>query len=112
MEINKPDDVRDVSHLGLNLAEAKQLLAKLQQEIVAAQAKTHAVVRPACLCGSGVRHVKDYREHAIATLFGRVTVRLPDSVVPHVVRSRSASTGPRIADRPLNWSGFRPTSRR
>jgi hypothetical protein len=77
MEINKPDNLRDVAHLGLNLAEAKQLLAKLQQEIVAAQAKTHAVVRPDCPCGSGVRHMKDYREHAVATLFGRVTVRLP-----------------------------------
>jgi hypothetical protein len=77
MEINKPDDLRDIAHLGLNLAEAKLLLANLQQEIVAAQAKTHAVVRPDCLCGSGVRHVKDYRQHAVATLFGRVTVRLP-----------------------------------
>ena len=77
MEINKPDDLRDIAHLGLNLAEAKLLLANLQQEIVAAQAKTHAVVRPDCLCGSGVRHVKDYREHAVATLFGRVMVRLP-----------------------------------
>jgi hypothetical protein len=77
MEINKPDNLRDVAHLGLNLAEAKQLLANLQQEIVAAQAKTHAVVRPDCPCGSGVRHVKDYREHSVATLFGRVTVRLP-----------------------------------
>jgi hypothetical protein len=77
MEINKPDNLRDVAHLGLTLAEAKQLLAKLQQEIVAAQAKTHAVVRPDCPCGGGVRHVKDYREHAVATLFGRATVRLP-----------------------------------
>ena len=77
MEINKPDDLRDIAHLGLNLAEAKLLLANLQQEIVAAQAKTHAVVRPDCRCGSGVRHVKDYREHAVSTLFGRVMVRLP-----------------------------------
>jgi hypothetical protein len=77
MEIDKPDDLRDVAHLGLSLAEAKQLLANLQQEIVAAQARTHAVHRPDCPCGSGVRHVKDYREHAIATLFGQVMVRLP-----------------------------------
>ena len=77
MEINQPDDLRDVAQLGLNLAEAKQLLASLQQEIVAAQARTHAVVRPDCPCGSGARHVTDYREHAVATLFGRVTVRLP-----------------------------------
>jgi hypothetical protein len=77
MEINKPDNLRDVAHLGLSLTEAKQLLANLQQEIVAAQARTHAVLRPDCPCGGGVRHVKDYREHAIATLFGQVMVRLP-----------------------------------
>jgi hypothetical protein len=77
MEINKPDDLRDIAYVGLSLAEAKQLPANLQQEIVAAQARTHAVLRPDCSCGSGVRHVKDYREHAVATLFGRVTVRLP-----------------------------------
>jgi hypothetical protein len=34
MEINKPDDLRDIADLGLSLAEAKQLLANLQQEIV------------------------------------------------------------------------------
>lgn len=77
MEINKPDDLRDIAHLGLSLAEAKQLLANLQQEIVAAQARAHAVLRPDCPCGTGARHVKDYREHVIATLFGQVTVRLP-----------------------------------
>jgi hypothetical protein len=77
MEINKPDDLGDIANLGLSLAEAKRLLASLQQEIVAAQAKTHAVRRPDCRCGSGVCHVKDYRDHMIATLFGQVTVRLP-----------------------------------
>jgi len=77
MEIDRPDDLGDVANLGLTLSEAKQLLAALQQEIVAAQARTHAVLRPNCPCGRGVRHVKDYREHAIATLFGQVMVRLP-----------------------------------
>jgi hypothetical protein len=77
METNKPDNLGDVAHLGLTLAEAKQLLANLQQEIVAAQARTHAVLPPDCPCGSGVCHVKDHREHAVATLFGRATVRLP-----------------------------------
>ena len=77
MEIDRPDDLRDIANLGLTLAEAKLLLAALQQEIVAAQARTHAVLRPYCPCGGGVRHVKDYRKHPIATLFGQVTVRLP-----------------------------------
>ena len=53
------------------------LLAGVQREIVAAQARAHAVRRPDCRCGGGVCRVKDYRDHAIATLFGQVTVRLP-----------------------------------
>ena len=73
MEINRPGDL---AGLGLTLAEAKRLPASLQQEIVAAQARTHAVLRPHCPCGRGARHVKDYREHVIATLFGQLTVRL------------------------------------
>src|ERR1700676_1023694 len=77
MEINRPDDLRDIATLGLTLSEAKQLLSVLQREIVAAQAGTHAALRPDCPCGRGVRHVKDYREHSIATLFGQVVVRLP-----------------------------------
>lgn len=44
--INRPDDLGDIANLGLTLAEGKLLLAGLQQEIVAAQAKGHAVRRP------------------------------------------------------------------
>jgi hypothetical protein len=43
MKINRPDDFSDIANLGLTLAEGKLLLAGLQQEIVAAQAKGHAV---------------------------------------------------------------------
>ena len=78
MEIDRPGDLRDIAALGLTLSEAKQLLAVLQREIVAAQVRDHAARRPDLLrCGRGVRHVKDYREHVIATLFGQVMVRLP-----------------------------------
>jgi hypothetical protein len=77
MKINKPDDLSDIADLGLSLAEAKLLLAGVQRDIVAAQARAHAVRRPKCRCGGGVCHVKDYRDHAIATLFGQATVRLP-----------------------------------
>ncbi len=77
MEIRKPDDLVDVANLGLTLAEAKRLLAGVQREIVAAQAGIHAVRRPDCSCCGGVCRVKDHRDHAVATLFGEVTVRLP-----------------------------------
>jgi hypothetical protein len=77
MEISRPDSLDDIAGLGLTLDEGKQLLAGLQQEIVAAQARGHAARRPACRsCGTACR-VKDHRQHAVATLFGQVTVRLP-----------------------------------
>jgi hypothetical protein len=75
--ITRPDDLVEIAHLGLSLAEGKRLLAALQQEIVAAQARSHAVRRPNCRSCGAVCRVKDYRDHAIATLFGQVRVRLP-----------------------------------
>jgi hypothetical protein len=75
--ITRPDDLVEIANLGLTLAEGKLLLAGLQQQIVAVQARDHAVRRPDCRhCGEACR-VKDYRDHAIATLFGQVRVRLP-----------------------------------
>src|SRR5438309_1261542 len=77
MEISRPNDLRDIANLGLTLTEAKQLAARVQQAMVAAQARDHAVLRPDCSsCGERF-HVKDWRLHQIATLFGRATVRLP-----------------------------------
>ena len=77
MEISKPDDLGDLANVGLTLTEAKQLLAQAQREISAAQAREHAVRRPVCPCRDGICRVKDYRDHAVATLFGQVTLRLP-----------------------------------
>jgi hypothetical protein len=52
-------------------------LARVQQAVVAAQANDHAALRPDCSsCGGGC-HVKDWRLHQVATLFGTVAVRLP-----------------------------------
>jgi hypothetical protein len=77
MTINRPDDLRDIANLGLTLDQGKLLLAGLQQQIVAEQAKEHAVRRPDCRSCGCVCRVKDYRDHTVATLFGQVTVRLP-----------------------------------
>jgi hypothetical protein len=77
MRITRPDDLGDLGDLGLTLAEGKLLLAGIQQEIVAAQARVHAVRRPDCRGCGDVCWVKDYRRHGVATLFGQVTVRLP-----------------------------------
>ncbi|MDO9712612.1 ISKra4 family transposase [Paracraurococcus lichenis] len=77
MQIARPGDLTDLASLGLTLAEGKQLLAGVQQDIVASQARVHALRRPACRGCGDVCRVKDYRQHAMATLFGQVTVRLP-----------------------------------
>ncbi len=77
MEIRRPDDLVDIANLGLTLSEAKLLLAGVQQEIVAAQARSHAVRQPGCARCGDVCRVKDYREHEVSTLFGPVTLRLP-----------------------------------
>jgi hypothetical protein len=77
MEISRPDGLGDLANLGLTLAEAKQLLARVQQDVVAAQADNQAMFRPDCQsCGGGC-HVKDWQPHRIATLFGEVRARLP-----------------------------------
>jgi hypothetical protein len=56
------------------------VLAGVQREIVAAQARVHAARRPVCRsCGTAC-WVKDYRQHAVATLFGQVAVRLPGTI--------------------------------
>jgi len=39
MEIYRPDNLVDIANLGPTLAKAKRLLARVQQEIVAAQAR-------------------------------------------------------------------------
>ena len=77
MEIGRSGDLGDIADLGLTLAESKQLLAGVQREFATAQARDHAARRPVCPCRQGVCTVKDYRDHAIATLFGQVTIRLP-----------------------------------
>jgi hypothetical protein len=77
MEINRPDGLGDIANLGLTLAEAKQLLAQFQQAFVAAQARQHAMFRPDCRSCRGRCHVKDWRPHRVATLFGEVGVKLP-----------------------------------
>ena len=62
-QMARPGDLTDLASLGLSMAEGKQLLAGLQQGIVAAQARVHAARRPECRsCGTACR-LKDYRRH-------------------------------------------------
>ncbi len=72
LELRRPSDLGDIASLGLTLSEAKQLLARVQQAVVAAQARDHASLRPECSnCGARC-HVKDWQPRQVATLFGTV----------------------------------------
>jgi len=42
MAIDRPGDLGDIADLGLTLAQGKQLVALVQQEIVTAQSRDHA----------------------------------------------------------------------
>jgi hypothetical protein len=77
MAIDCPGDLSDIADLGLTLVQGKRLVALVQQEIVTAQSRDHAVRRPDCRTCTIPCHVKDYRPHQIATLFGQVMLRLP-----------------------------------
>ena len=112
LKINRPDDLGDIANLGLILAEGKLLLAGLQQEIVAAQAKGHAVRRPDRRNCGKVCRVKDYRDHGVAMLFGQVTVRCGFLAfgVPGAAATKPAMVGHRIAARRLSWISFRRIS--
>jgi hypothetical protein len=94
MEISRPNDLRDIASLGLTLPEAKQLLARVQQAVVAAQARDHAGLRPECAACGGRCHVKDRRPHRIATVFGGVTVRLRRFLCSGCGRSETATSWP------------------
>ena len=94
MEISRPNDLRDIASLGLTLPEAKQLLARVQQAVVAAQARDHAGLRPECAACGGRCHAKDWRPHRIATLFGGVTVRLRRFLRSGCGRSETATSRP------------------
>ena len=63
--------------LGLRLADAQAILARLQTELVASQVGQLSQRNAACRrCGTRLR-IKDYRARRLDTLFGRVTLRLP-----------------------------------
>jgi hypothetical protein len=77
MDIVRPDELGDIADLGLTLAEAKLLQARVQQGVAAAQARGPR--RPAAelsflrrsMPSEGLSGPSD------SALFGRVTVRLP-----------------------------------
>jgi hypothetical protein len=94
LEIGRPDTLHDIADLGLRLPEAKQLLARVQRALVAAQARDHAAIRPDCSSCGGRCQVKDWRSHQIATPFGGVVLRLPRFRCPGCGRGETGTRWP------------------
>src|ERR1700685_4286365 len=71
MEICRPEGLVDIANLGLTLPEAKQVLASVQRAVVSGQVNSHGPQRPCCRSCAGKCHLKDWRGHRHATLFGK-----------------------------------------
>lgn len=75
------------------------MLARVQQAAVAVQARDHAALRPeraSCGAGGHVKdwRVKDWRSRRVATLFGKVTLRLPRFRCPRCGRNEAGTSWP------------------
>jgi hypothetical protein len=67
----KPEQV------GLTLAEAKTLLARLQEQLIRQQADEYATCRRVCPCCHQMQPVKEYQPRVLDTLFGPVHLESP-----------------------------------
>jgi hypothetical protein len=63
--------------IGLTLAEAKALLAELQQRIVQDQVAGYVTCARICPDCAALRRLRDRRTRTLQTLFGTVTVAAP-----------------------------------
>jgi hypothetical protein len=69
--------VDDVALLGLGLSESKQVLTRLQHEIVATQFESIAHARRPCACCGVMPSIKDYQQMRFHSLFGDIELRVP-----------------------------------
>src|SRR6202162_1056980 len=68
---------RSAEDVGLQLADAKRILGRLQEIVVSEQLQRYCeAVRPCPRCHRR-RHLKDYRHRRFDTAFGRLAVRAP-----------------------------------
>jgi hypothetical protein len=71
------DGCRSAKDVGLQLADAKRILGRLQEIVVSEQLQRHCeAVRPCPRCHRR-RHVKDHRRRRLDTVFGRLVVDAP-----------------------------------
>jgi len=110
-------DCQRIEQLGLTLAEAKQLLTRLQQHVVAQQASVFVTTRSHCeACGIRLQR-KEETTRVLRTLFG--TVRLPSPRFYHcqcqmhtattfrpLTELLSASTTPELLFLETQWASL------
>ena len=69
--------VADTALLGLELAQSKQLLTRLQQELETVQFKSMSHARRCCACCGTMPSIKDYQNAKFRSLFSDVTLLVP-----------------------------------
>ena len=75
--LDRPTHLESLDDLGLRLADAKTLLARIQTEMVTRQIEHDAKDRSHCPTCGKPRCLKDYRPRKFDTLFGRIEVSVP-----------------------------------
>ncbi len=88
-------EVDDVALLGLELSEGKQLLSRLQHEIVTKQFESMTRKRQACACCGAPQSIKDYQPARFRSLFGDVELRVPRHVKCGCADARVGQRAPR-----------------
>ena len=76
LQIERKDPLTAAT-LGLTLAESKQVLTEVQQELVEAQLRGHAQAQRICPQCQSRRTLKDYHSVCFKSLFGGVNLSVP-----------------------------------
>src|SRR5215510_2957980 len=95
---------QQIEHLGFTLAEAKRLLATLQQQLVAQQATAFVAAHAQCdSCGKALG-IKGYHTRTFRTLFGTISLTSPRLYYCRCQRRKTTTF------RPLNLLLTEPTA--
>jgi hypothetical protein len=92
LALSRPTMVGTLAEVGLMLAEAKVLLAKLQARMLGAQLAEYAAACRVCPTCGGLQPFKDRRTRRLQTLFGTVEVEAPRIRVCRCRRLTAAMT--------------------
>ena len=77
MEISKPDGLGDIANRELTLTDRNGCSLGFSARSPPRRRGSTRSGGRFCPCCDGVCRVKDYRDHAVATLFGLVELKLP-----------------------------------